>query len=174
MKLGRFDLPLAAGPAAERRSVGRREAASETTHFQKELVAQVSQHHLKRLFLAAGLVHGMIGVVALFSPRWFFASVPFWPPLHVGQIQIAAVFDLSLAALFLVAARDVPRFLPITSLVGVVAEWGHAAVRVGHIVLGGNPARDLFLPALMFLFGAVLCAVGVGQLRARVAARRTP
>jgi len=134
---------------------------------------QVSQRHLKRLFLAAGLAHGIIGAVALVAPRWFFTSVPFWPPLHVGQIQIAAVFDLSLAALFLIAARDVPRFLPIATLVGVVAEWGHAAVRVGHVVAGGNPASDLFRPALMFLFGAVLFAVGVDQLRRRVASRRT-
>ena len=126
------------------------------------MVAQFSQAHVKLLLVAAGLVHCAIGVVALVSPRWFFASAPPWPPLHVGQIQIAAVFDLSLAALFLVAARDVPRFLPIATIVGVVAEWGHAAVRVGHIVLGSNPADDLFLPILMLAFGAILCAVGIG------------
>jgi hypothetical protein len=130
------------------------------------LVAQFSEVHLKRLLAAAGIAHGTIGAVALVSPRWFFASAPPWPPLHVGQIQIAAVFDLSLAALFLVAAYDVLRFLPIATLVGVVAEWGHAAVRVGHIVLGSNPASDLFLPALMFLFGAILCAVARCRLAA--------
>jgi hypothetical protein len=81
--------------------------------------------------------------------------------MHVGQIQIAGVFDFSLAALFLGAARDLDRYLPLAVLVGVVAELGHALVRIGHIVGGSNPASDLLLPLLMFSFAVLLVLAGL-------------
>jgi len=115
---------------------------------------------MKTLFVAGAMAHFAIGVCALVAPRWFFEAVPSWPPLHVGQIQIAAIFDIALATLFSWAAADPFRFAPIAAAVGVVAEWGHAAVRIGHIVIGDNPATDLFLPFLMVVFGAILLAVG--------------
>jgi hypothetical protein len=109
-------------------------------------------------FVIAGVGHLLFGVVGLALPRWFYATVPPWPPLHVGQIQIAGVFDLALATAFLVAAADVDRFAPLMLPVGVVAEWGHAAVRVGHIVAGDNPAADWQGPLTMIVFGAVCLA----------------
>jgi hypothetical protein len=81
--------------------------------------------------------------------------------MHVGQIQIAGVFDLALAALFLGTARNLRRYLPIAILVGLVAEWGHALVRLGHIIAGSNPAADFILPILMLAFGVVLGLAGV-------------
>ena len=111
---------------------------------------------LRSLLIAAGSIHLGIGVAGLAFPRWFFQVVPPWPPIHVGQIQIAGVFDLALAALFLGTARDLKRHLPLAVLIGVVAEWGHAAVRIGHIITGSNPPSDLALPLLMVAFGALL------------------
>ena len=106
--------------------------------------------------VVAGLAHFGIGLAGLAFPRWFFSAVPPWPPLHVGQLQIAGVFDLSLAALFLGTARNPTRYFPLAALVGITAEWGHALVRIGHIVTGTNPAADLFLPVLMLIFGGIL------------------
>jgi hypothetical protein len=111
---------------------------------------------LRGVLVVAGLVHCLIGVAGLAFPRWFFSAVPAWPPLHVGQLQIAGVFDLALAALFLGTARDLKRYLPLAALVGVVAEWGHASVRIGHIITGGNPLADVLLPTLMLVFGGIL------------------
>ena len=118
---------------------------------------------MRALFVAGAMAHFAIGVCAAVAPRWFFEAVPPWPPLHVGLIQIAAIFDLAMATLFSWAATDPPRFAPIAIAVGVVAEWGHAAVRIGHVVTGDNPATDLFLPFLMVVFGAILLTVGIGS-----------
>jgi uncharacterized membrane protein len=115
---------------------------------------------LRRFFLAAGAVHLLFGVAGMALPRWFFATVPPWPPLHVGQIQIAGVFDLALATGFLIAARDVERYAGVMLPVGVVAEWGHAAIRIGHIVAGDNPAADWPGPLAMLLFGGI-CFAGL-------------
>lgn len=90
-----------------------------------------------------------------------FATVPPWPPLHVGRIQIAGVFDLSMAAGFLIAATDMVRYGTLMIVVGVVAEWGHAVVRIGHIIAGDNPAADLVAAILMLVFGAILVVAGV-------------
>jgi hypothetical protein len=106
-----------------------------------------SRSLLGRFFAVAGVAHLLFGVAGFAVPRWFYASVPPWPPLHVGQIQIAGVFDLALATGFFVAARDVDRFAPLMLPIGVVAEWGHAAVRIGHIVAGDNPAAGWAGPA---------------------------
>ena len=81
--------------------------------------------------------------------------------LGVGQIQIAGVFDLALAALFLGASRDLERYLPLAVLVAVVAELGHALVRIGHILVGSNPASDLVLPLLMLSFAVLLVLAGL-------------
>jgi hypothetical protein len=121
---------------------------------------------LRVLFGLAGVVHFSIGVAGLALPRWFFDVAPPWPPLHVGQIQIAGIFDLSMGALFFGAARDPRRYLPLAVLVGVVAEWGHALVRIGHILRGSNPVADLFLPILMLSFGALLIALGTQRMLA--------
>jgi hypothetical protein len=51
--------------------------------------------------------------------------------------------------------------------VGGVAEWGHALVRIGHILRGSNPVADLFLPILMLSFGALLIALGTHRVLAR-------
>jgi hypothetical protein len=112
------------------------------------------------VLVAGGLIHLAIGFAGLAFPRWFFHAAPPWPPIHVGQIQIAGVFDLALAALFLGAARDLERYFPLAVLVGVVAETGHALVRIGHIVGGSNPASDLVLPLLMLSFAAILVLAG--------------
>lgn len=127
----------------------------------------VDRSHLIRIALVvAGLAHLAIGLAGLVFPRWFFSTAPPWPPLHVGQLQIAGVFDLSLAALFLGTARNLKRYLPLTAFVGVTAEWGHALVRIGHIAAGANPMADLFLPMLMLIFGGILAgSVAVGDLR---------
>ena len=93
-------------------------------------------------------------------PRWFFSAAPPWPPLHVGQIQIAGVFDLSMATAFLVAATDVRRYARIIIPVGVVAEGGHAMVRIGHVIAGDNPPADLVLPGLMVTVAAILAVAG--------------
>jgi len=116
---------------------------------------------MRVLFVAGAIAHFAIGVCALAAPRWFFDTVPPWPPLHVGQIQIAAIFDLAMATLFSWAATNPPRFGAIAIAVGVVAEWGHAAVRIGHVVRGDNPTTDLFLPLVMLVFGAILLTVGI-------------
>lgn len=79
---------------------------------------------LRILFLLWAAAHFVFEIAGLAFPRWFFATVPPWPPLHVGQIQIAGVFDLSMAAAFLIAATDVPRYGALMIVVGVVAEWG--------------------------------------------------
>ncbi len=108
-------------------------------------------------FAVAHLAFGLAGTV---FPRWFYDNVPPWPPLHIGQIQIAGVFDLALAVLFFVAASDLDRYLPIVVPVGVVAECGHALVRIGHVMAGDNPCDDLLAPTFMLLFGLVLLGVG--------------
>jgi hypothetical protein len=110
-----------------------------------------------------GVAHLGFGIAGLAFPRWFFAAVPPWPPLHVGQIQIAGIFDLTLAALFLGAALDPVRYLPVVVPAGVVAECGHALVRIGHVVAGDNPPADLVAPGAMLTFGLYLFAVGVRQ-----------
>jgi hypothetical protein len=123
---------------------------------------------LRPFFLTAGVAHLLFGAAGTAFPRWFFATVPPWPPLHVGQIQIGGVFDLALATGFLLAARDVGRYAPVMLPVGVVAEWGHAAVRIGHIVAGDNPAADWPGPLAMAVFGAICLA---GLVRRRPAVR---
>ena len=120
---------------------------------------------LKILFVAGGIVHLAIGIAGAAFPRWFFATAPPWPPLHVGQIQIGGVFDLAMATGFLVAARDVERYAGLMIPIAVVAEWGHAAVRLGHVIAGDNPVADVFLPALMLGYGGVLAAVGLRRRR---------
>ena len=117
--------------------------------------------YLKPLFWLFGLAHLVFGVAGTVFPQWFYATVPPWPPLHVGQIQIAGVFDLALAILFFVAATDLDRYLPIVIPVGVVAECGHALVRIGHVLAGDNPRADLLAPAFMLLFGLALLGVGM-------------
>ncbi len=119
---------------------------------------------LRALFLLGGVLHLAIGLLGTLSPRRFFDVAPPWPPLHVGQIQIAGVFDLAMATIFLSAATDVGRFAPLAVLAGVVAEWGHAAVRIGHILAGDNPRSDLFLPVVMLLFGMLLALSGASSL----------
>jgi hypothetical protein len=108
-----------------------------------------------------GVAHLLFGIAGLVFPRWFYGAVPPWPPLHVGQIQIAGVFDLALAALFLGAAANPPRYLPVVVPAGVVAECGHGLVRIGHVVAGDNPPDDLVAPSVMLAFGLYLLAVGV-------------
>lgn len=124
--------------------------------------------YLKPTFRLFGLAHLAFGIAGTVFPRWFYATVPPWPPLHVGQIQIAGVFDLALAVLFFVAATDLNRYLPIVIPVGFVAECGHALVRIGHVLAGDNPRDDLLAPTFMLLFGLVLLGVGMaawGQSR---------
>src|SRR5262245_9337699 len=94
---------------------------------------------LRWLFVIAGMLHLAFGVAGVAAPRWFFANVLPWPPMHVGQIQIAGVFDLSLAGGFLIASIDVARYADVMLAVGLIAEWGHAAVRIAHMLVGDNP-----------------------------------
>jgi hypothetical protein len=108
-----------------------------------------------------GLAHFAFGIAGLVFPTWFYQHVPLWPPLHVGQIQIAGVFDLALAALFLGAATNVDRYRSLVIPVGVVAECGHALVRIGHVIAGDNPVDDLLAPAFMLVFGLVLAGIGI-------------
>jgi len=119
---------------------------------------------LRTLFLLGGLAHLAIGFFGTLFPRRFFDVAPPWPPLHVGQIQIAGIFDLTMATVFLAATADVGRFAPLAIVAGVVSEWGHAAVRIGHVLAGDNPRSDLFLPAVMLVFGAILALSGVGPV----------
>ncbi len=56
--------------------------------------------YLTTLLSFFGVAHFAFGVAGIAFPRWFYATVPPWPPLHVGQIQIAGVFDLAMAVLF--------------------------------------------------------------------------
>ena len=121
---------------------------------------------LRTFFLLWGLGHLIVGIAGAVWPRWFFSAVPPWPPLHVGQIQIAGVFDLSMATAFLVAALDVQRYADLIIPVGIVAEAGHALVRIGHVIAGDNPPADLVLPAVM-LAVAVLLAIAGMQRRAQ-------
>ena len=117
--------------------------------------------YLKTLLWFFGVAHFAFGVAGTVFPRWFYATVPPWPPVHVGQIQIAGVFDLALAVLFFAAAIDLDRYLLIVIPVGVVAECGHALVRIGHVMAGDNPRDDLLAPIFMLLFGLVLLGVGM-------------
>ena len=117
--------------------------------------------HLKQVFWFFGLAHLAFGIAGTAFPRWFFAAVPLWPPLHVGQIQIGGVFDLALAALLLGATIDLDRYLPLVIPAGVIAECGHALVRIGHVIAGDNPTADLLAPAFMLLFGLYLLIVGL-------------
>ena len=116
------------------------------------------------LWLLAG-AHLLFGLAGVAAPRWFYSNVPPWPPLHIGQIQIAGVFDLSLAVLFFGGARNVDRYLPVVVSVGAVAELGHALVRIGHVIAGDNPPADLAAPALMLVSGLVLLGVGARTWR---------
>jgi hypothetical protein len=120
---------------------------------------------LKTLFIFWGVAHLLFGIAGAALPRWFFSVVPPWPPLHIGQIQIGGVFDLAMAAAFLFAATDVDRYAPLMIPVGVVAEGGHAAVRIGHVMLGDNPLDDLLAPICMAAFAVYLAVAGV-RLRA--------
>jgi len=117
--------------------------------------------YLRGLLWFFGVAHLLFANAGLAFPRWFYEAVPPWPPLHIGQIQIAGIFDLTLATLFLLAARDPERYFPLVIPVGAVAECGHALVRIGHIMAGDNPPTDLLVPAFMLLFGFVLVAAGV-------------
>jgi hypothetical protein len=130
------------------------------------------QRVLRSVLVLGGLAHLAVGGAGVAFPRWFFNAAPAWPPLHVGQIQIAGVFDLAMAALFLGAARELGRYLPLAVLVGVVAEWGHASVRVGHIFAGDNPAADLLLPSLMLVFGGILLWARARQIACHAGIQR--
>ena len=116
---------------------------------------------LRIFFVLWGLGHLIVGVAGTAFPRWFFAAVPPWPPLHVGQVQIAGIFDLSMATAFLGAATDVHRYAGLLIPVGVVAEGGHALVRIGHVLAGDNPPADLVLPSLMAAVAVVLAIAGM-------------
>jgi uncharacterized membrane protein len=124
--------------------------------------------YLRGLLWFFGVAHLLFAIAGLAFPRWFYEAVPPWPPLHVGQIQIGGIFDLALATLFLLAATDIERYLPLVIPVGAVAECGHALVRIGHVMAGDNPPADLLAPTFMLLFGFVLVAAGV------VARRQAP
>ena len=124
----------------------------------------ISDRLLRLLFAVWGVAHLAYGVAGAAFPRWFFGAVPPWPPFHVGQIQIAGIFDLAMATAFLLAASDVIRYASLMIAVGIVAEWGHALVRIGHIVAGDNPPADLVAPLLMLTFGAVLAVAGAERL----------
>jgi hypothetical protein len=128
---------------------------------------------LRALFVVWGLGHLAIGVIGTAFPRWFFASAPPWPPLHVGQIQIGGVFDLAMATAFLVGATDVGRYTSLVLPVGVVAEVGHALVRIGHVIAGDDPRGDLLLPSLMLLVGAILAIAGVRRRGRRLSGPRS-
>jgi hypothetical protein len=121
---------------------------------------------LRTFFLLWGLGHLIVGVAGAAWPRWFFSAVPPWPPLHVGQVQIAGVFDLSMATAFLAAAMDVQRYADLIIPVGIVAEGGHALVRIGHVITGDNPPADLVLPTVMISVAVILAIAGI-QRRAR-------
>jgi hypothetical protein len=123
--------------------------------------------YVKPLLWFFGIMHLLFGIAGTAFPSWFFAALPPWPPRHVGQIQIAGVFDLALAALFLVAATDVERYLPLVIPVGVIAECGHALIRIGHILAGDNSPDDLIPPGFMLLFGFGLLALGLRARRRR-------
>ena len=125
-----------------------------------------SDRFLRSFFILWGLCHLIVGIAGTAFPRWFFSAVPPWPPLHVGQIQIAGIFDLSMATAFLAAARDVRRYAALIIPVGVVAEGGHALVRIGHVITGDNPPADLVLPSVMVAV-AVMLAIGAIQRRAQ-------
>lgn len=116
---------------------------------------------LQGLFWFFGFAHLLFGAWGLGFPHAFFAAVPPWPPFHAGQIQIAGIFDLSLAALYLGGAYDFDRYLPMVVVVGIVGEGGHAAVRLGHVLLGDNPKADTLLPMVMMSFAVVLAVVGL-------------
>lgn len=116
---------------------------------------------LRPLFIFWGVAHLLFGIAGSALPRWFFSVVPPWPPLHVGQIQIAGVFDLAMASAFLFAATDIHRYAPLMISVAVVAEGGHAAVRIGHIILEDNPREDLLAPACMAAFAVYLVIAGL-------------
>jgi len=122
---------------------------------------------LGSLFVFFGIAHLLFGIAGVVFPTWFYGAVPPWPPLHVGQIQIAGVFDLSLAALFLGAAGDPARYLPVAAPAGAVAELGHAIVRIGHIVVGDNPPADLLAPSCMLAFGVYLLVQTLKRPRAQ-------
>ncbi len=128
--------------------------------------------YLKGLFWFFGVAHLLFGIAGTAFPKWFFETVPPWPPLHVGQIQIAGIFDLSLAVLFLVATSDPERYVPLVIPVGVVAECGHALVRIGHVIAGDNRPDDLLAPILMLLFGLVLFGAGVRRWSSSTSPRR--
>jgi hypothetical protein len=132
----------------------------------RRLIVFGSKPFLRTFFLLCGLGHLVVGIAGAACPRWFFDAVPPWPPLHVGQIQIAGVFDLSMATAFLVAATDVQRYAGLVILVGVVGEGGHALVRIGHVIAGDNPPADLVLPSVMVAV-AVILAIGGIQRRAQ-------
>jgi hypothetical protein len=116
---------------------------------------------LKIFFVLWGLGHLVVGIAGAACPRWFFGTVPPWPPLHVGQIQIAGIFDLSMATAFLAGATDVRRYAGLVIPVGVVAEGGHALVRIGHVIAGDNPPADLALPSLMVAVAVILVIGGI-------------
>lgn len=124
--------------------------------------------NIPRLLLGLfGVAHLAFGIAGVGFPNWFYGAVPPWPPLHVGQIQIAGVFDLSLAVLFLGAAVDPRRYLPVAGLAGTVAELGHAAVRIGHVAAGDNPPADLLAPLCMLTFGVYLLLLTARRDRVR-------
>lgn len=129
----------------------------------------VNPRLMKGLFLCWGVAHLLVGIAGTALPRWFFGVVPPWPPLHVGQIQIAGIFDLAMATAFLLAATDVDRYAPLMSPVGVVAEGGHALVRIAHMILGDNPPDDLIPSTFMAAFAVYLLAASV---RLRASTRR--
>ena len=122
---------------------------------------------LRTLFALCGLGHLIVGILGTAWPRWFFAAAPPWPPLHIGQIQIGGIFDLAMATAFLIAGTDVQRYAGLMTPVGVVAEGGHALVRIGHVIAGDNPPADLFLPSLMATVAIVLAIAGVQRRAGR-------
>jgi hypothetical protein len=55
----------------------------------------------------------------------------------------------------------VRRYAALVIPVGVVAEGGHALVRIGHVIAGDNPIADLVLPSVMMAVAVILAIAGI-------------
>jgi len=82
------------------------------------------------------------------------------PCLRCGRGGLPALVLQRRAALA-ATVSDIDRYLPIVVPVGVVAECGHALVRMGHVAAGDNPPGDLVAPTVMLLFGMFLLVTGM-------------